>query len=396
MRIYHWSGIDYAGKSITGKTTASNKQQVRAILSQENILVLAVTRKLNLVTEPKITIKHIAGVLDQLAILINANINLIAALNIIIAQEKHLKPKQLIMQLRQAIAAGQTFYQALNQYPQYFNQLVRNLSNVGEQSGNLGLVLQELAQYFAKMRLQRRQVAKALLYPAVVLLVTLMVVIILLLVVIPQFAAMYASVGMALPGYTQFVLSVAAGVKQYGGVVVAFMVVLSLGIKFSYRYCLAIKQYLDGAILKLPLIGNIINYSITSRLIKTIWLAFKAGVPLLKAIHISSGVVQNYWYVVAMRNVMNALNNGQLFHEAMQEQKIFSLQVVKLIAVGEETGTLEVMLEKIAAIYAQQLDYLIANLNHLLEPMIMLILGILVGGLVIGMYLPIFKLGMIM
>lgn len=395
MPIYTWIGIDHTGKNITGINEAKNKNHIKNILAQENIFPIKITRKINFNLESKIKTKHIYLFVEQLAILINANINLLAALNIIIAQEKHLVLKNVITKLSSSILSGQSFYQALNQYPQYFNKIFCNLINVGEQSGTLGVVLNELAQYFTKIESQKRKVKKALLYPAIVLIVTFIVIIILLLLVIPQFEIMYTSVCATLPGYTQFILQLANFTKKYCGVIFILFTVGIFGIKFEYRYSQKFNKYIDKRILKLPIVGSIINYSIIARLIKTIWLAFKSGIPLLEAINISYGVVQNYWYLVAMQNITKLLNNGQSLHEAMQEQEIFPIQIIKLIAVGEETGALDLMLEKIAKIYTDKLDYIIANLNSLLEPMIMLILGVLVGGLIIGMYLPIFKFGMI-
>lgn len=395
MPIYNWSGIDHTGKNIFGINEAKNKKRIREILAQENIFPIKITRKINLYSEPKIKTKHIYLFVEQLAILINANINLLAALNIIIAQEKHITLKNLIIKLSSSISAGQSFYHALSQYPQYFNKIFCNLINVGEQSGTLSIILNELAQYFTKIDSQKRKVKKAVLYPIVVLIITFIVIVILLLYVIPQFETMYKSIGASLPGYTQFILKLADFTKKYFCVIFILLALIIFSIKFGYKYFKKFNHYIDKIILKLPIVGSVINYSITARLIKTIWLAFKSGIPLLEAINISCGIAQNYWYLVAMQNIAKLLNNGQSLHEAMQEQKIFPVQIIKLIAVGEETGALDSMLEKIAKIYTDKLDHLIENLNNLLEPMIMLILGVLVGGLIVGMYLPIFKLGMV-
>lgn len=395
MPVYTWIGIDYTGKNITGINEAKNKNHIKEILAQENIFPTKITRKINFYSEPKITTKHIYLFVEQLAILINANINLLAALNIIIIQEKHISFKKLIIKISSSISSGQSFYRALNQYPQYFNKILCNLINVGEQSGTLSIILNELAQYFTKIESQKRKVKKALLYPAIVLIVTLIVIIILLLLVIPQFEIMYTSVGASLPSYTQFILRLADFTKKYFCVIFILSIIIIFSIKFGYKYFQKFNHYIDRIMLKLPIIGSIINYSVTARLVKTIWLAFKSGIPLLEAINISCTVAQNYWYLVAMQNIIKLLNNGQSLHEAMQEQKIFPIQIIKLIAVGEETGALDSMLEKIAKIYTDKLDHIIENLNSLLEPMIMLILGVLVGGLIIGMYLPIFKLGMV-
>jgi len=395
MSIYNWSGIDHTGKNISGINEAKNKNYIREILAQENIFPLKITRKINFYPEPKIASKHIYLFIEQLAILINADITLVAALNIIIAQEKHITLKKLIVKISSSISAGQSFYCTLKQYPQFFNEIFCNLINVGEQSGTLDIILNELAQYFTKIDAQKRKVRKALLYPAIVLIITFIVIIILLLYVVPQFETMYTSIGASLPSYTQFILKLADFTKKYFCVIFILITVIIFSIKFSYKYLQKFTRYIDKIILRLPIAGSIINYSITARLIKTIWLAFKSGIPLLEAINISCGVAQNYWYLVAMQNIAKLLKNGQSLHEAMQEQKIFPIQIIKLIAVGEETGALDSMLEKITKIYSDKLDHIIENLNNLLEPMIMLILGVLVGGLIVGMYLPIFKLGMV-
>lgn len=395
MSIYNWSGIDHTGKNITGSSEAENKNHIKEMLAQENIFPIKIIRKVNFYSEQKIKTKHVYLFVEQLAILINANIALVTALNIIIVQEKHKALKKLIIKINNSISSGQSFYQTLSQYPQYFNKIFCNLINVGEQSGTLNIILNELAQYFTKIDSQKRKVKKALLYPAIVLIITFMVIIILLLLVIPQFEAMYSSVGASLPSYTQFILKLANFTKKYFYVIFILFTISIFSIKFGYKYFQKFNRYIDRIILELPIIGSIINYSTTARLIKTIWLAFKSGIPLLEAINISYGIAQNYWYLVAMQNITKLLKNGHTLHEAMEEQKIFPVQIIKLIAVGEETGKLDLMLEKIAQIYTDKLDHIIENLNNLLEPIIMLILGVLVGGLIIGMYLPIFKLGMV-
>lgn len=397
MPTYIWSGIDSAGKKINGIDYANNHRQLKTKLNKQNIFPLKVKPKIVIAfwRNNKIKAKNITAFIEQLAILINANTPLITALNILSMDEKNENLKNLIISCKNSISAGQSLYKTLRQHPQYFNDLLCGLINVGEQSGALDIILSELANYFTKISIQKRKIIKALLYPLAVLSITFIVTAILLLFVIPQFKTMYSSLDANLPGYTQFIINLGDFTCAYWFFILTSIVSIIVCVKIAYQHSIKCKQYIDNLNLKIPVIGKILTYGIVIRLTKTIALSFKSGMPLLKAIDISIGATQNWRYQLAMQNIIKSLANGKTLHDSMEEQKLFSPKIIQLITLGEETGTLDVMLEKIATIYSDELGGITDNLNNLLEPIIILILGILVGGLIIGMYLPIFRLGMV-
>ncbi|CAL7964367.1 Type IV pilus assembly protein PilC [Gammaproteobacteria bacterium] len=398
MPTYTWSGVDCNGKKISGVDCVNNYQHLKHKLSNQNILLLKVELKISMAfwRNRKIKAKHVTAFIEQLAILINANISLITALNIIGQDETNEGLKNLIINCKNSISAGQSLHQTLCQHPQYFNELLCSLIYVGEQSGTLDIILNELASYFAKIASQKRKIIKALLYPATVLSITFIVTAILLLFVIPQFKTLYDGAGASLPSYTQFIIDLGDFVQAHWSFILSGIFSTIVCTKLFHQRSIRFRHYLDDVSLKTPIIGKILTYSIITRLTKTIGLSFKSGMPLLKAITTSSGTTQNWRYQLALQNISKSISNGKTLHGAMAEQKLFPPKVIQLIALGEETGTLDIMLEKIATIYNKELNHITDNLNNLLEPIIMLILGFLVGGLIIGMYLPIFRLGMVM
>lgn len=393
MPTYTWSGIDCTGKKISGIAYANNLNQLKIKLSKQNIFPLKIAA--TFWRNRKIKAKHITAFIEQLAILINANIPLLIALNIIIQDAENKSIKNLITNCKNSISAGQSLHTTLSQQPQYFSELLCSLINVGEQSGTLDIILNELVDYFTKIANQKRKIIKAMLYPATVLGITFIVMAILLLFVIPQFKTMYSGLGASLPSYTQFIINLGDFVRAEWGFILGGIIGSMLCTKLAHQRSLKFRQYLDDISLKIPIVGRILTYGIIVRLTKTIALSFKSGMPLLKAIDLSINTTQNWRYQLALQNIAKSITNGKALHSAMEEQKLFPAKIIQLIALGEETGTLDSMLEKIAAIFNEKLNYITDNLNNLLEPIIMLILGVLVGGLIIGMYLPIFRLGMV-
>jgi type IV pilus assembly protein PilC len=395
MPIYNWFGIDHSGKKISGTEYANNRDQLKNKLAKQRIFLLKASIKVILWQNNKIKAKHITAFISQLAILINANTPLMTAFNIISRDEKNKNLKNLIIECKNSISAGQSLYKTLCKYPQYFNELLCSLINVGEQSGNLDLILNEVTKHFAQMALQKRKIIKALLYPAAVLGITFLVTAILLLFVIPQFKTMYSNLGAALPAYTQWIINFGDFFQKYWMLIFGGIISIIISIKIVYQRSLKLRHYFDDLSLQTPIINKILTYAIITRLTKTIGLSFRSGMPLLKAINISIGTIRNWRYQRALQKIADAIANGQMLCKSMEEQNLFPTKVIQLIALGEETGKLDVMLEKVAAIYSEELNAITDNLNSLLEPMIMLILGVLVGGLIIGMYLPIFRMGMI-
>lgn len=396
MPTYIWSGIDNNGKKSAGIDWAANSQQLKNTLYQKGILPLKVRLKISLTFwyVSQIRSKNTIDFIEQLAILINANIPLVSALTIIMEDEKNVGLRNLITNLKKSISAGQSLYQTLCQYPQHFNELLCGLINVGEQSGNLDIILNELTNHFTRLTIQRRKIIKALLYPATVLSITLIVTTILLLFVIPQFKTIYSSLGANLPNYTQSIINIGDILQQHGVFILISLASIAFCLKLLHHRSLKFQQYLQDLSLKTPILNKLLTYAIIARLTKTIALAFKSGMPLLQAIKVSASVSHHWRYQLAMHKIAEAIANGKTLHSSITEQKLFPGKVSHLIALGEETGKLDTMLEKIAAIYGEELNHLIDNMNSLLEPFTMIILGIIIGSVIVGMYLPIFRLGM--
>ncbi|EKD56901.1 MAG: hypothetical protein ACD_58C00049G0003 [uncultured bacterium] len=397
MATYIWSGIDRDGKKISGIDQAVNHAQLKIKLTKQNIFPLKITLKFTFVflTHQKIKTKHITNLIEQLTVLINANIPIVKALTIISQDEQNPRIKDLVINCKNSISEGKSFYQTLQQYPQYFTELICSLINVGEQSGTLDIMLQELTSYLEKTALQKRKIIKALIYPASILCVTFVVTLILLIFVIPQFEIMFSNFGAKLPSYTQFIINFSGFLQATWKFFLAIIIGSVICIKIMHNRSIKFRQFIDKLSLNIPLVKTILIYAIISRLTKTLGLTLKSGVPLLTAINISGATIPNWQYKLAIQNTIELIANGKTLNSALCEQNLFPNKVIQLIALGEETGTLDLMLEKISIIYSEELNSLTDNLNNLLEPMIMLILGVIVGGLVIGMYLPIFRLGAI-
>ena len=393
MPVYIWHGIDYKGKKINGTAYANNRSEIKNKLNKQNICPLKIKNSVVFWHSGKIKQKYIITFIEQLAILINANIPLPTAFNIIAQDEKNESLKKLIITCKQSLFAGQSLQQTLRQHPQYFSDLLCSLINVGEQSGTLDSILNDLVDYFTKIAVQKRKIIKILLYPSILLIITFLVTIILLLFVIPQFKTMYSNLNANLPAYTRCIMQLGEFLQTYWIIIFSGITSIIICLKLIYQKSIQLQQYFDNLNLVVPLINKIITYTTIIRFTKTVSLAFKSGMPLLQAINIATNVIKNRNYQNAIKKVARSITDGKSLHKAMEKQKLFPITAIQLIALGEETGTLDTILEKIATIYNEKLNNITDNINNLLEPIIMLILSILVGGLIIGIYLPIFKLG---
>lgn len=409
MRIvYHWQGIDKSGKRQAGVIDAANQAEALRTLRSQNITPIKITGRQNntklnnekIAKSPriftrrhKIKPKHIADFLQQLCTLICANIPIVTAIETIASGEPSLQFRKLTESIKHSIESGLALSLALACHPKYFTPFFCNLVNIGEKSGTLDLMLSHISLYVTKTAAQKRKFYKAILYPAVVFGVALLVMAILLFFVIPQFKTMFQGFGAQLPAYTQFVLAVADYAQKYAPLglgLICSVITLFCGAKKRYQI---VKQKVDQLIFKLPFYGKMLHNNCTSHFARILAITFKAGLPILEALELTADTTTNYVYVHATRQIKHAVTRGSSLNSAMRAQNLFPERVLKLVSIGEEAGTLEEMLLEIAAHYEAETNYFIDNLNNLLEPMLVITLGILVGGLVVGMYLPIFRLG---
>ncbi len=391
---FAWEGRDRKGKRVKGKSSASDEASLRADLRRQGIAASRIRKQSSAFKSGgKIKPQDIAVFSRQLATMLAAGIPLVQGLEIV--GNGHEKPavQKLIMSIKSTIEGGSSLHEALAQHPLHFNDLYVNLVEAGEHAGALESLLDKIATYQEKTEAIKKKVKKALFYPTAVVAVAVIVTIVLMIFVIPEFESLFKGFGAALPAFTQVVINISHLVQHrgiflligFGAVVYAFL--------FFKKRSRAMRMFLDKAILKIPIVGPILNKAAIARYARTLATMFTAGVPLVEALESVAGATGNIVYENAVMKMRDEVATGQRLQRAMENVGIFPNMVVQMIAVGEESGALDTMAGKVATFYEEEVDNAVDSMSSLLEPLIMVILGVLVGGLVIAMYLPIFKLG---
>jgi type IV pilus assembly protein PilC len=329
----------------------------------------------------------------QLATMLAAGIPLVQGFEIIGAGHDKPAMQRLILDIKSDVEGGTSLHEALAKHPLYFDDLYINLVEAGEQAGALEGLLDKIASYKEKTEALKKKVTKALFYPAAVLVVAIVVTMILLIFVIPQFEELFKGFGADLPAFTQMVINLSRFVQSY----IIYIGAVVAGIFWTFFYfkkrSKKMREFLDRAALKMPVIGPILNKAAIARFARTLSTMFAAGVPLVEALESVAGATGNIVYENAVMRMRDEVATGQRLQRAMETTELFPNMVVQMIAVGEESGSLDTMSGKVASFYEAEVDNAVDAMSSLLEPLIMAILGVLVGGLVIAMYLPIFKLG---
>jgi type IV pilus assembly protein PilC len=389
---FAWEGRDKRGARIKGKSVAPDEQTLRAELRRQGVAPSKIRKQRQGRKGGKVNPGDIAVFSRQLATMLAAGIPLVQAFEIVGAGHEKPAMQKLILDIKADVEGGTSLHEALGKHPLYFDDLYVNLVEAGEQAGALESLLDKIATYKEKTEALKKKVTKALFYPAAVLVVAVLVTIILLVFVIPQFEALYKGFGANLPAFTQFVIHISQ-VVQHDGV---YMAAVAGGTGWAFFYfkkrSRAMREFLDRVVLKLPVIGPILNKAAIARYARTLSTMFAAGVPLVEALESVAGATGNIVYENAVNKMRDEVSTGQRLQRAMENTGLFPNMVNQMIAVGEESGSLDEMSGKVATFYEQEVDNAVDAMSSLLEPLIMLILGVLVGGLVIAMYLPIFKL----
>lgn len=394
MKQYFWSGINKHGQKVKGTTEAYSKQDLKSTLAKQKISIIKIrTCYLTNLFNQKIKQKEISNFLEHLSTLVNSNISIINALIIIQKDTSNHKLKSLISSCIQSISNGNSLYKTVLQHPKEFNQLICSLINVGEQSGTLDIILLKITSHIKKLELQKRKLIKILIYPVAIITTSTIVTMIFLIFIIPQFETMFSNFEAELPIYTQTIIKFSGFLQNSWKIVLCVLATLVLLVKWGKKYSPRFQQLSDKLILNIPFIKNIFIYDILSRSTETISITLKSGIPLVKSLKISKSTISNLQYKMAIDNTISLITSGKNLSLALERQNLFPNQIIQLITIAEETGKLEQTLKKISDIYNERLDATIDNLNKIIEPIIMFILSIIVGGLVIGMYMPIFKLG---
>jgi type IV pilus assembly protein PilC len=389
-----WEGTDRKGRKIKGKSMAADEAAVRAELRRQGVVPSRIKKQgRGLFGGSKITPGDIAIFSRQLATMLAAGIPLVQAFEIVGSGHDNPAMQKLILSIKGDVEGGSALAEALAKHPLYFDDLFVNLVEAGEQAGALETLLEKVATYKEKTEALKKKIKKALTYPAAVLVVAFVVTTILLIFVIPAFEDLFKGFGADLPTFTRMVIDLSVFVRDKGWYL-AMLIAAGFGTFFYFKKrSRKMRHFLDRISLKLPVIGPILQKAAVARYARTLSTMFSAGVPLVEALESVAGATGNIVYEDGVMQMRDEVATGQRLQQAMENTDLFPNMVVQMIAVGEESGSLDDMSAKVADFYEEDVDNAVDNLSSLLEPMIMAILGVLVGGLVVAMYLPIFKMG---
>jgi len=391
-----WEGTDKRGVKMKGEQPAKNANLLRAELRRQGIMPSVVKPK------PKplfggagsaVGAKDIAFFSRQMAIMMKSGVPIVSSLEIIASGHKNPRMRKLVETIRTDIEGGSSLHEAISRHPVQFDELYRNLVRAGEGAGVLETVLETIATYKENIEALKGKIKKALFYPAMIVAVAIVVSAILLLFVVPQFEEVFKSFGAELPAFTQMIVAASRFMVSYWWVMLAVVLGSLFGFIYAYKRSPAMQHNMDRIVLKIPVIGQIMNNSAIARFARTTAVTFKAGVPLVEALGIVAGATGNKVYEEKVLRMRDDVSVGYPVNMAMKQVNLFPHMVVQMTAIGEEAGALDTMLFKVAEYYEQEVNNAVDALSSLMEPMIMVFIGTLVGGMVIGMYLPIFKLG---
>ncbi|HUL45807.1 MAG TPA: type II secretion system F family protein [Steroidobacteraceae bacterium] len=390
---FAWEGRDKRGARIKGKSLAPDESALRAELRRQGIAPSRIRKQRDSRLGGRVDMGDIAVFSRQLATMLAAGIPLVQAFEIVGAGNDKAAMQKLILDIKADVEGGTSLHEALAKHPLHFDDLYVNLVEAGEQAGALETLLDKVATYKEKTEALKKKVKKALFYPAAVMVVAVIVTVVLLIFVIPQFESLYKGFGADLPAFTQMIINLSRFVQHDGLYLAAVLGAIAWSFFYFKKRSRAMRHFLDRLVLKLPVIGPILNKSAIARYARTLSTMFAAGVPLVEALESVAGATGNIVYETAVLRMRDEVATGQRLQRAMEATGLFPNMVNQMIAVGEESGSLDEMSSKVATFYEAEVDNAVDAMSSLMEPLIMVVLGVLVGSLVIAMYLPIFKLG---
>ena len=390
-----YDGTNRRGEKIKGETTSKSIELARAQLRKQGITVKSIKKKAKPIFSGKKAIKalDIAIFARQLATMMKAGVPLTQSFEIVADSLDNPSMKELVLKLKVDIESGSNFASALRKHPRYFDDLFCSLVEAGEQAGALETMLERVATYKEKSELLKAKIKKAMKYPMAVIIVAFIVTVILLVKVVPVFADLFHSFGAELPAFTQFVVNLSDWMKKWWIIVIVVVGLLVIAFSESKKRSKKFRDFLDRATLKAPIFGNIAYQAIMARFSRTLSTTFAAGVPLLEALDSTAGATNNVVYYDATQKIKQDVATGQQLQFAMRSTNLFPSLAIQMVGIGEEAGSLEEMLDKVATYYENEVDNAVDGLTSLMEPLIMAVLGVLVGGWVVAMYLPIFQMG---
>ena len=395
LPIFVWEGKDKRGVTMKGEQTGKSANNIRAEVRRQGITPTVVRPKPKPLfgsAGKRITQGEIAIFSRQIATMMKSGVPIVTSLEIMAGGQKNPKMKEMINSLRADIESGSAFSEALAKHPVQFDQLYRNLVKAGESAGVLETVLDTVASYKENIEGLKGKIKKALFYPATVIAVAILVSAILLIFVVPQFQQVFQSFGADLPGFTKLLIAASDFMIAYWWAVLLVVVGSITALIMIKNRSPAFANFLDRMMLRLPIIGKILHESAIARFARTLAVTFKAGVPLVEALDTVAGATGNQVYEDAVYRIRDDVAVGYQVNMAMKQVNLFPHMVIQMVAIGEEAGALDAMLFKVAEFYEQEVNNAVDALSSLLEPLIMMVLGGIVGAMVVGMYLPIFKL----
>jgi len=395
QETFVWEGANRSGSKVKGETTGNNIALIKAELRRQGIVPTKVKKKPKPLFSSKKPIKpsDIAVFSRQLATMMSAGVPLVQSFEIIGRGHDNPSMSELLMNVKSDIESGSTLAESLAKHPIYFDELFCNLVHAGEQAGILESILDKVATYKERVEAVKSKIKKALFYPGAVMTVAFIITAILMIFVIPQFQDLFSGFGADLPAPTLVVISISEYFQEYwwaifGGIILAIMAFINAK-KRSKKF----NRMLDRILLRVPIFGSIFHKAAIARYARTLATMFAAGVPLVEAMDSVAGATGNVVYGDAVIRMRDEIATGQQLNVAMKQQNIFPNMVIQMTAIGEESGAIDTMLSKVADFYEEEVNDSVDALSSLMEPIIMVVLGVLIGGMVIAMYLPIFKLG---
>lgn len=397
LQIFQWEGTNRKGQKVKGETSGPNLATVKAQLRKQGVQPGKVKRKstplISFGGSGKITSADITFFTRQMATMMKAGVPLVQSFDIVGDGVDNKAMKELIAQVRDDVSAGNDFASALKKHPKHFDELFCNLVESGEQSGALEQMLDKVAVYKEKTEALRAKIKKAMMYPAVTLIIASIVTAILLIKVVPTFDSMFKSFGSELPAPTQMVVAISEWMQAYWYFIVAIIVGIVVSLKQALARSPAFKDKFEAGLLKTPVFGDLLMKAAVARFARVLSTTFAAGVPLVEALESVAGAVGNSVYRKAVLSVRDEVSQGQQMHFAMKSTGVFPNMVVQMTSIGEESGALDTMLAKAADYFEDEVDNAVDSLTSLMEPLVMSFLGVVIGGMIVAMYLPIFEMG---
>ncbi|QBR84355.1 type II secretion system F family protein [Legionella israelensis] len=396
MITFQYEGINRSGEKTKGEIEARSLAIAKADLRRQGIITKKVIKKRKSLFDranKKITQADITVFSRQLATMIEAGIPLVQSFDIVAKGQSNKRVQDLINTIKNDVETGLTLAESLAKHPAYFNDLFCNLVDAGEKSGSLEVMLNKVATYKEKIESIKKKIKKALTYPIAVMVIAFLVTAGLLIFVVPQFESLFQGFGADLPAMTRMVIRLSETFQAYWYIIFGVLALAVYAFIYAKNHSPNFAQGVDRVMLKFPVIGPILEKAAIARFSRTLSITFAAGLPLVDALKSVAGATGNILFAKATDKIREEVSTGQQMQLAMENTHMFPNMVVQMVAIGEESGALEQMLSKVADFYEEEVDNAVDSLSSLLEPLIMAILGILVGGLVVAMYLPIFKLG---